>query len=184
MNVATVELLNMLQNNDHKDYLLYKPEEKSLDAANSKRSSCISSLSKMLRILYQFSIGSCIHSLLSCSEYFRNDEPYAEPYAEPYESIELDGLSGNLKQAPESKKAIEDARMKKKINIHFQSHLQKWKRKYFPFKVTFHLLLVVLVTVQVSGLHIATECLANVCVVRTQAESIYSSYSYLATCTQ
>ena len=168
MNVATVELLNMLQNNDHKDYLLYKPEEKSLDVANSKRSSCISSLSKMLRILYQFSIGSCIHSLLSCSEYFRDDEPYAGPY----ESVELDGLPGNLKQTPESKKAIRDARMKKKINLHFQSHLQKWKRKYFPFKVTFHLLLVVLVTVQVSGLHIATKYLANVCLVRTQAESV------------
>ena len=142
----------MLKNNDHKDYLLYKPEEKSLDVADGSRkkgSSCISSLSKMLGILYQFSIGSCIHSLLSCSDYFRSDEPHERHY----ESVELDALCpGNLKKAQESKKSIRDTRMKEKINLHFQSHLQKWKRKHFPFKVTLHLLLVVLVTVQVSGL--------------------------------
>ena len=140
----------MLQNNDNKEYLLYKPEEKSLDVANGNRakgSSCISSLSKMLGILYQYSIGSCIHSLLSCSQYFRSD---AKPFDN--ESVELDIVCpGNLKKAPESKKAIRDTRMKEKINLHFQSHLQKWKRKHFPFKVTLHLLLVVLVTVQVSG---------------------------------
>ena len=142
----------MLKNNDHKDYLLYKPEEKSLDVADGSRekgSSCISSLSKMLGILYQFSIGSCIHSLLSCSDYFRSDEPHERQY----ESVELDALCpGNLKKAQESKKSIRDTRMKEKINLHFQSHLQKWKRKHFPFKVTLHLLLVVLVTAQVSGL--------------------------------
>ena len=136
----------MLQNNDKKEYLLYKPEEKSLDVANGSRAKASSSLWKMLGILYHYSIGSCIYTLLSCcSQYFLNDE-------EPYDRVELDILCPeNLKKAPESKKAIRDTRMKEKINLHFQSHLQKWKRRQFPFKVTLHLLLVVLVTVQVSG---------------------------------
>ena len=44
-----------------------------------------------------------------------------------------------------------DKLMKDKINHHFENHLQKWKnRKRFPFKVILDILLVALVTAQVS----------------------------------
>ena len=45
-----------------------------------------------------------------------------------------------------------DELMKERVNRHFENHLQKWKnRKRFPFKVILDLLLIVLVTAQVSG---------------------------------
>lgn len=44
-----------------------------------------------------------------------------------------------------------DKFLKAEVNLHFENHLQKWwKRKRFPFKIVQHLLLVILVTVQVS----------------------------------
>ena len=92
----------MLQSNDNKGYLLYESKEKSLDVSGESRaksSSCTSSLLKVLRFLYQYSIGSCIFSLLSCSEYFHGDEPYESAETE----VELDILSpGDLKKTPES----------------------------------------------------------------------------------
>ena len=46
---------------------------------------------------------------------------------------------------------IDEEPMKEKVNRHFENHKKKWKRQKFPWKVLLHILLVVSVTVQVSG---------------------------------
>ena len=116
---------------------------------------------RIFKSLYQYTISSCASSL-RLSKYWLSDEPPVEPLSdEPHTKVVVEMASfppGNLNTgAPESKESTVtmkerlDNRMKKKINLHFESHLQKWKRQRFPFKVTLHLLLIVLVTTQVSS---------------------------------
>ena len=121
---------------------------------------------RMFKSLYQYTIISCMSSL-NLSNYWQSDEPPVELSIESDAKgvvIEMDSFPpGNQKAGvqdgtPKSKNPIDiekerraDELMKKKIKFHFQSHLQKWKRQRFPFKVTLHLLLIVLVTTQVSS---------------------------------
>ena len=147
-------------NNSEKGYVLYKPDEtlKSLDVAvHSRRAkrgagerstSVTSNLRKLFGIFYQYLIVSFIYSL-SCSQYFRSDGPHADKIVE-MNNFCSGNLNGEPKWALQFEKATRDKHMKEKINFHFQSHLQKWKQRHFPFKVTLHLLLIVLVTTQVS----------------------------------
>lgn len=100
-------------------------------------------LRRILKILYQFTIGSCLYTLLpNCSR--PNHDNAADQY-------ELNNHASREAKREEFKKraAESDKCMKEKINFHFQSHYQKWKRKQFPFKPSLHLLLVMLVTLQV-----------------------------------
>ena len=47
--------------------------------------------------------------------------------------------------------ASRERSLKEKVNLHFENHWQKWKRKKFRvWKVVFHVLLVILVTIQAS----------------------------------
>lgn len=149
------------QSNDKDGYVLYKHEE-----AASRRKHCKSwrvvfcgGLVKYLRILYDYSIGSCITSL-SCSKYFRSDKPH---------HIEMNSYSASFSASCSSRDRektlavleaerppIETVRkldklMKGRVNRHFENHIQKWKnRKRFPFKVILDLLLIILITTQVS----------------------------------
>ena len=53
-----------------------------------------------------------------------------------------------------SELAFEELRMKEKVNLHFGNHWQKWKRQKIcgPWKVFFHILLVITVSIQASEL--------------------------------
>lgn len=87
---------------------------------------------KVLRFLYFYTIRSCL--------------PRAEC------------LTGNTPQETSQKANSfqaqierQEALMKEKVNFHFGDHIKKWKERNFPWKVSLHLLLIVLVTVQVSA---------------------------------
>ena len=130
------------ENSDKDDYVLYEHGENT------------SLPRKCLRILYDYSIGSCIASLpRSAPAYHRSNTGT--------QNIEMDSMSSSRtnavlknpeKPTTETFRKI-DKQMKEKVNRHFENHFQKWKnRKRFPFKVMLDLLLIVLVTTQVSSL--------------------------------
>ena len=77
----------------------------------------------MFESLYRYTIGSCVSSL-QLSNYCRSDDKT--------DLIEMKSFppGGPTRGTPESENR--DKRMKKKINLHFESHLQKWKRQRFP----------------------------------------------------
>lgn len=112
--------------------------------------------SRICSCLYKYTIGSCL--------YFKN-EP-ADQIAS-LEEIELKSMTpnGELKDVTEEgvnewseewrrengRKA--DCKMKKRIQYHFKDHIKRWMdsdRRRFPWKLILHLLLVILVTTQVS----------------------------------
>ena len=144
---------------DNEGGLLAKPKDQSSSDSSEKKSMAVtisSHAKRMFEGLYHYTISSW-RSSLQLSNYWRSDEPPAEQ--EPSDEPDIKEMGsyppGNVETgAPtskESRKEPPDNRMKKKINLHFESHLQKWKRQRFPFKVTLHLLLIVLVTTQVSS---------------------------------
>ena len=142
---------------DNEGGLLAKPEDPSSSDSSEKKSMAViisSHAKRMFKGLYHYTISSW-RSSLQLSNYWLSDEPPAEPEpSDEPDTKEMDSYPpGNVETgAPKSKESRkEDNRMKKKINLHFESHLQKWKRQRFPFKVTLHLLLIVLVTTQVSS---------------------------------
>ena len=70
-----------------------------------------------------------------------------------------DSVNGPLCEDHESewrrKRSQADNEMKTKLRYHFRSHIGKWKdktRRRFPWKLILHILLLVLVTTQVSRL--------------------------------
>ena len=141
-----------------------RPSASSLPVKKSMAVKVSNQAKRFFTSLYQYTIISCMSSL-QLTNYWLSDEPPEELSNEPDTKrvvIEMNSFPpGNQNAsvqdgAPKSKKAAtekesQDERMKKKIKFHFQSHLQKWKRQRFPVKVTLHLLLIVLVTTQVSS---------------------------------
>ena len=139
-------------NTDTERGLLEKRERPSLsDDFPEEKQSMTATVSRhakgMFEGLYRYTISSCASSL-RLSNYWLSDEP---PSRDENDLIEMKSFPprGPNRGTPESESL--DKRMKEKINLHFESHLQKWKRQRFPFKVTLHLLLIVLVTTQVSS---------------------------------
>lgn len=62
-------------------------------------------------------------------------------------------MSSYLPQDEEKAEQCSDAEMKRRLLWHFRSHVEKWAdkdRPRFPWKATLHILLVALVTAQVS----------------------------------
>lgn len=112
-----------------------------------------------LKVLYKYTIGSCIpvRCLTRClpeqtdrSQTLKREES-GTFYREPKLIIDDD------------KEVVGDERQKKeKVNRHFENHIQKWKRLHFPWKPTFHILLVALVTVQV-GVNMGISTLYRLC---------------------
>ena len=156
--------------NNEEGYILYKSQsdEKLYSAADDRRSGASSGakrgergttitiathLSNFSGILYHYLIVSLVYSL--SSQCFHSDGPTDKSVTVEMNNFDS-GLrsgtdpKGKPKRALQSEKARRDKYMKERIKFHFQSHLQKWKRLHFPFKVTLHLLLVVIVTIQVS----------------------------------
>ena len=124
----------------------------------------VNSSSGLLSCLYTYTIGSCL--------YFKNDDASSVTDEEEIgEEIELkpmistdqksDNAGTNTEEAGrdstplsnEWKKA--ECRMKKRIKYHFTDHIRRWimdsDQRRFPWKMILHLLLVALVTTQVSG---------------------------------
>ena len=83
--------------------------------------------------IYKYTIGSCV-PFSSCSP-FGHESAYSREVNEPKELL-VDEI-------------------KTKVNRHFENHLKKWGQQKFPWKALFHLLLVILVTIQVISTHIA-----------------------------
>lgn len=103
-----------------------------------------------LKVLYLYTIGSCLPE--RCSTRCLPEPTDRSQTSEREES-------GTFRRKPisESKLIIDDdnevvgdeRQKKEKVNLHFENHIQKWKRLHFPWKPIFHILLVALVTAQV-----------------------------------
>ena len=112
---------------------------------------------RCLKTLYKYSFGSFIHSMECCPcvgnqkctcTCFQSNKP-----TNTDTEIEMVDFS-NSKPNREISGKVHDSKesyMKKAINRHYQSHLKKWdQHQKFPWKVILHILLVILVTIQVS----------------------------------
>ena len=103
---------------------------------------------KCLKSLYKYSLESFIHSIrcpgvgsykCTCSQSKKGTELEMVDFSNSKSNVEI-------KERKESESDMREA-----VNCHYQSHLKKWNQdRKFPWKVVLHLLLVVLVTVQVS----------------------------------
>ena len=100
-----------------------------------------------LKVLYLYTIGSCIP--VRCSTRCLPEQTDRSQTLKREES-------GTFHREPkliidDDNEVVGDERQKKeKVNLHFENHIQKWKRLHFPWKPIFHILLVALVTVQVG----------------------------------
>ena len=76
----------------------------------------------------------------------------AHPALDPVSitATEMDSsIDMGSKETPE--KLSKEKLLKEEVNLHFENHWQKWKRrKYRVCKVGFHILLIILVTTQAS----------------------------------
>ena len=147
------------QNNDKTNgYVLYKVDEEFVPLTNSRQNWSIGEyVAKCCWILYDYSLGSCITSCRNFSQYFQRDtDPdYIEMNDFYCESLKK-AVIEDEKPTTDAIKKI-DKLMKEKINHHFENHFQKWKnRKRFPFKVILDILLIALVTAQVSVVRLIT----------------------------
>ena len=126
-----------------------------LDDDNNRNPSVCS---KVCSCLYAYTIGSCL--------YCKNDTNLRENT----EEVELKSMLSMKHKNGEGVSDLEegdsgsgewrkrtackaDCKMKKRIQYHFKDHIRRWtdaNRRRFPWKVILHLLLVVLVTTQVS----------------------------------
>ena len=133
-----------------------------------------SGLTKCFWILYDYSIGSCIVSL-SCSQYFQCDKPQRMEMGSY--SSESPSSSASAEKTARHTVRGRDTFLKEEVNLHFENHLQKWKRKRFPFKITLHLLLVALVTVQVSASSYIRSYIASYGYIRSPIFETILSYT-------
>ncbi|XP_065902044.1 mucolipin-3-like isoform X2 [Dysidea avara] len=106
--------------------------------------------------LFHFTIGPCYNG---CKRAWRLYSPRDDPYSSDreltdYMSEEREPLINEDNEwTTKIQKERADHRIKKRLQLHFQDHIQKWSRDThprFPWKAVLHLLLVVFVTVQVS----------------------------------
>lgn len=109
-----------------------------------------------LNSLYKYSLGSFIHpKRCPCVISHKCTCTYSQSKKDTdLESIEMGDYlesksNAEINRIQERKES--EYRIIEAINRHYQSHLKKWsERQKFPWKIVLHLLLVVLVTVQVS----------------------------------
>jgi len=126
----------------NEDYQAYSGDEND----NSRSSLC----PMLLSCLYTYTFGSCRYFGKTNISLSRKDR------------VELRTLWKSqldttfvLREDDEWKKKTKkaDCLMKKRIRYHFKDHIRKWtnsERPRFPWKMMLHILLVVVVTVQVS----------------------------------
>ena len=126
-NLETGILLDADKSSNSPDRTLV-PEESHVVNQSAKKI-----LFSRLKPIYKYTIGSCV-PFSSCSP-FGHESAHSPEFNEPKELL-VDEI-------------------KTKVNRHFENHLEKWERRKFPWKALFHLLLVILVTIQVISTHIA-----------------------------
>ncbi|XP_065902040.1 mucolipin-3-like isoform X2 [Dysidea avara] len=114
-------------------------------------------LERFLTCLKTYTIGSCHYSPFDGEtrrfrDAIRKDEKDIELLRKSNGSV-----NGALREDQESewkgKTSRADNEMKTKLRYHFKSHIEKWKdetRRRFPWKLTLHILLILLVTAQIS----------------------------------
>ena len=122
--------------------------------------------SRLFSCLYAYTIGSCLYFRTeneadqNSSAVWRSNESNTEEIELKPAEIPNSQQSGTSNLEKESdtymynewRKA--ECRMKKRIQYHFTDHIRRWMdmdRRRFPWKMMLHLLLVVLVTTQVSS---------------------------------
>ena len=108
--------------------------------------------------LYQLTVGSCVRSC--CRTPFRFCQRYlccknlpSEDEREMSDIASDDETTPLCEEDHWMKKTRVDSRIKEKLRHQFQDHIHKWvqyKHPRFPWKLAVHLLLVGLVTAQVS----------------------------------
>ena len=100
-------------------------------------------LSGLFSCLYAYTFGSCW--------YFKNADREEIELKPMTSSDQINDNGSNLGEGRGRERA--DCRMKKRIQYHFMDHIRRWMdpdQRRFPWKVILHLLLVVLVTTQVT----------------------------------
>ena len=106
--------------------------------------------------LFRSTIGPCYNECKRAWRYYSSDDSYSSLDREltDYTSEEREPLMNEDNEwTTKILKERADDRIKKRLQRHFQDHVQKWSRDIhprFPWKAVLHLLLVVFVTVQVS----------------------------------
>ena len=136
---------------ERKGYKLFedKPQDKLRDKPT------LSICARIYSYFYTYTVGSCL--------YFKNDADNAEE-TELKLVIQSSGQRNFLDTVSredddlnnESKRKvtrIADCKMKKRIQYHFKDHVKRWMdsdKRRFPWKLILHLLLVALVTTQVT----------------------------------
>lgn len=129
-------------------YTLYHGAESSKKNLHASRKTRYCEHAKScLKVLYDYSVGSCLPA-----QYTGASKRNGTKQRTDAETIEMDDFIGLIPEREAvTTKDRKELEMKDAVKFHYQSHLQKWtKHKRFPWKVIFHLLLVVLVTIQVS----------------------------------
>ena len=98
--------------------------------------------SRLFSCLYAYTIGSCMRQ--------RSD---ASNIDEEEIKLAIDRTKSNLEGGNNTGWMKAECRMKKRIQYHFTDHIRRWMdsdQRRFPWKLMLHLLLVVLVTTQVT----------------------------------
>ena len=110
----------------------------------------VSACSALFSCLYAYTIGSCL--------YFNVDDADREEIElKPMISSDQKNDKRNLEEGGNTNTGWEkeECRMKKRIQYHFMDHIRRWMdsdQRRFPWKMILHLLLVALVTTQVTYL--------------------------------
>ena len=107
-------------------------------------------LTRILTSLRTYTIGSCNYS--SCHSCAKSSEGVKLNVKDNMCGV----YSGGQEEEEEwEKRACQaDKEMKKRLRYHFKSHIEKWtdeNRRRFPWKLILHVLLLAIVTVQVSS---------------------------------
>ena len=110
-------------------------------------SKCLLYADKILSVFYWYFFGSIKRSLWCTCRYFQNKKNETKrTHKQVYGMNDF-----SLKQNSDDSQEKEESDMKRDINRHFRNHFEKWDQdQKFPWKGTLHLLLVALVTTQVS----------------------------------
>ena len=111
----------------------------------------LSYLTRILTSLRKYTIGSCNYS------FCRSDSSEEDTQLKALTiklTVNDDHMHGNQEEEEWKRRAGRaDREMKKKLRYHFMSHIAKWTdedRRRFPWKLMLHVLLLVIVTTQVS----------------------------------
>jgi len=109
-------------------------------------------LTRILAGLRAYTIGSCNYSFCHRCDRTSDGDMALQSLTKTW-SIKPE--DNNDKEEAEWKRLAcrADREMKKKLRYHFKSHIEKWtdeSRRRFPWTLTLHVLLLIIVTTQVS----------------------------------